>query len=481
MRTNYLLLLLLGCLTRTLIAQENKGKILLLVEHIRHGARTPDFKATKLDWIEKFGYGELTTNGIRMQYTLGVNTKKRYPTIFEDTFTADEYFVRSTHYNRTIMSAFAHLIGTVTFPKYRVNMPPNDQRMLPPQDLLFKPEVDFKDFETALPGDHVVFPIHSVLGKDYQMTSFICPGLLKTEPEARDAASKRLEANDITRKVVQQAKILYNIDDNWKKSSTILDQCFELADIAMMDYLNNDKSVMGDNKDLLDQLERCYSIWIGSSTTPQKAQKLTSSYFLLSIVDWMDAKIASVKEPNNPSKKYNYRYILVSGHDSTLTPQLQLFKLFNVDCVIDEMLNNKKDEKCNHIPPVASNVIYELAEIDGGYFVRFSYNNKYFPVCEGTKKEDNYACNYDTFKKRIIEELTVPDFDKQCFTSEISGPEDNNKDNAQPNKLFDWKMWLIVVLGILIIILLLTTVVLFMMLNNKESNMSNSLLSGREI
>ncbi|KAK5970458.1 Lysosomal acid phosphatase, partial [Trichostrongylus colubriformis] len=78
----------------------------------RHGDRTPASPvpfSPASSWDE--GLGELTRKGIAQQYRLGKWLRARYGRWLGNRFDRSEVFVRSSDYNRTIMSAQANMAG----------------------------------------------------------------------------------------------------------------------------------------------------------------------------------------------------------------------------------------------------------------------------------------------------------------------------------------------------------------------------------
>lgn len=102
-------LLCLSIIISSLKASEN---IEMIIELTRHGSRAPSDSGFTAPWIQEVGDGELTTVGQRQHYYLGLNLRNQYPSFFTGKeFKPNEFWVRSTPYNRTIESAFSHIIG----------------------------------------------------------------------------------------------------------------------------------------------------------------------------------------------------------------------------------------------------------------------------------------------------------------------------------------------------------------------------------
>ncbi|GMR51179.1 hypothetical protein PMAYCL1PPCAC_21374, partial [Pristionchus mayeri] len=81
----------------------------------RHGDRTPirliptDTENKEESWPE--GLGELTKVGMTQQYRLGQWIRARYGKFLGETWNKDAVYIRSSDYNRTLMSAQAALAG----------------------------------------------------------------------------------------------------------------------------------------------------------------------------------------------------------------------------------------------------------------------------------------------------------------------------------------------------------------------------------
>lgn len=110
-RSKALLLLLLSVIpTRrsntNLNVSDRSGERSRLAQRVGCHALSHTFSANC-----EFSYGQLTSTGIEQQHRLGQYIRTRYDSILSSTFTPREIVVRSTDYDRTLMSAQSNLVG----------------------------------------------------------------------------------------------------------------------------------------------------------------------------------------------------------------------------------------------------------------------------------------------------------------------------------------------------------------------------------
>ena len=91
-----------------------KEHLIFSIDLIRHGDRTPIHEIPKSPHTWKEGLGELTPEGMKQEFQLGVELRKRYIDqyhLLPPRYLAETIYVRSTDLNRTLMSAQSLLLG----------------------------------------------------------------------------------------------------------------------------------------------------------------------------------------------------------------------------------------------------------------------------------------------------------------------------------------------------------------------------------
>ena len=109
----FFLMLFILCLTARAATDELK----MVIQVTRHGARAtveldPEKNVSEVTW--RIGEGELTPIGERQHYVLSQYVRKRYieeKEFLSSTYNPEEIFVVSTSVNRTMMSAYAEVLG----------------------------------------------------------------------------------------------------------------------------------------------------------------------------------------------------------------------------------------------------------------------------------------------------------------------------------------------------------------------------------
>ena len=131
----------------------------LVIELIRHGARS-DSEVTDTTWMD---HDELTPVGMRQHYILGKILANRYQQIFE-TYNQSKIYVRSTNFNRTLMSANTQLQGIFEGRGPSLTPGTSQERMVPPYDtpLIINILNNLSNVTAAVPNQIQFIPIHTI-------------------------------------------------------------------------------------------------------------------------------------------------------------------------------------------------------------------------------------------------------------------------------------------------------------------------------
>ncbi len=128
-----------------------KETLIFAVDIIRHGDRTPLFLMEKVPYAWKEGLGQLTIEGMKQEYALGKKLRERYVDelkLLPVDYQSEKLYVRSTDYDRTLMSAQSLLMGLYPDGPLQNNYQPIPIHSQPKEkDILISNEVDKQQFD----------------------------------------------------------------------------------------------------------------------------------------------------------------------------------------------------------------------------------------------------------------------------------------------------------------------------------------------
>ena len=207
----------------------------MLVEMTRHGARAPVKGFSEVPWVKKEYAGELTAVGQRQHYNLGRIMALKYKSFFDRGLGHEEYWIRSTDYNRTIMSAFSHMFG-ITNELSAEDLPfeNSNSNLFPPMAKTFS--VPPVSFTTALPGGVIPFPIHTRLRDneiDMMMFGRTCPKIKKRVDTIYDNLNKELVGLTSFTNLMTEARKRFNLQNDHTFSKNNFWNCWTIADFMV--------------------------------------------------------------------------------------------------------------------------------------------------------------------------------------------------------------------------------------------------------
>lgn len=414
---------------------QSQYEVVHLTEYMRHGARTTWRNSLNSDLTKEFGVGNLTANGMRMHYVLGLQLRKNYPSIFQPEFNNRAFEHYSSSVYRTMESAASQFMGLYPLGTgEKFHLPSDSVVGLPPFE---GAKADYiNDF--ALP--HGYRPLPYIIESPELDTVFFpsmyhyCPNAQKYQQkiQAEKMAKYKPLISDLAQKVTELG---YDPKTYFQSDSYNIDTLSFFFDEAKV-YYNYKGTYMNDmSPDLLQKLAIDTNLNYAWLFPDEKLQRLISDGIARKIVAGMETFI---------SGKSHVTFRMFSGHDTGMFANLLRFGMTNEDCLLQK-LQGKKVENCEDVPEFASSFLYELNKKNDQYFVRMLYNGKPVKIC--SKNQDDFYCTFDDFKAVLQEKLYYNDNDRVEF---CGNPESViNKENEDPH--FGLKLLIYICVGILLL------------------------------
>ncbi|XP_071321083.1 lysosomal acid phosphatase isoform X2 [Trachinotus anak] len=298
--------------------QAASGKTLVYVTVLfRHGDRSP-VKAYPTDphqesaWPQ--GFGQLSQEGMRQHFELGQFLRSRYTGFLNESYDRHEISVRSTDYDRTLMSAEANLAGLY---------PPSGQQVFNP-NLRWQP-----------------IPVHTVPQSEERLLSFPlgdCPRykqLMNDTEHTQEFINVTTTYQDIIELVRNKTGLnKTSVESVWSVYDTLY--CESLHNMSAPDWLTPD--VMEKLRVLKD-----FGFQVIFGVYKQQEKSRLQGGILLSEIVKNLSKMAA------PDPKQRLKMMMLSAHDTTVAALQASLMVFN-----------------GRQPPYASCQIFELHRDDNG-------------------------------------------------------------------------------------------------------------------
>ncbi|XP_067318853.1 lysosomal acid phosphatase isoform X1 [Anolis sagrei] len=294
----------------------------------RHGDRSP-VKAYPRDPYQESawpqGFGQLSQEGMRQQWDLGQALRKRYVEFLNASYNRQEIFIRSTDFDRTLMSAEANLAGLY---------PPEGQQV-------FRPNVSWQPI-----------PVHTVPDSLERLLKFPlshCPRYEQLQNETRQTAeyvNKTVENMQFLEMVANMTGIQdVTLESVWSIYDTLF--CEKAHKMPLPDWVTTE--VMTQLQQLKDF---SFKFLFGIHRQVEKS-RLQGGVLLSQIRKNLTLAI-------NASSPSHLKMLMYSAHDTTLVAlQMAL-----------DVYNGKQ-------APYASCHIFELfQEDDGNFSVEMFFRNE---------------------------------------------------------------------------------------------------------
>eukprot|EP00826_Nyctotherus_ovalis_P032320 TRINITY_DN2604_c0_g5_i1.p1 TRINITY_DN2604_c0_g5~~TRINITY_DN2604_c0_g5_i1.p1 ORF type:complete len:400 (+),score=55.39 TRINITY_DN2604_c0_g5_i1:2047-3246(+) len=347
-------------------------KPILVVEFLRHGARSPLGKDKFFPYTNWKRFGYLTAVGERQHYLLGHLRRSKY--IEKEKFLPETYdpsliYARSSNVRRTMMSLESYLHGLYPTGLNKLNenqMGKSKSFLLPQLDLTIDESIITELGSDSNPFSIPVFHYEVFKNSNDRLL------LLSNCPISKATRLRYMRAryHHVFNKYMETWRSLANSYRNitihkLRKGTVALGLCDFLlcADSdgvrpnRVPDYvLRQCGKFIGDvQRERVEFDERC----VKASTKP----------FAVEVIAWMEKVIG---------RETKVRYVVYGAHDTTLSRLLVGLKAMDGKIRWESM------------PPFAANVMFEVSEEEGNYFVNVFFNDRHI-----------HRSNYKDFKRNF--------------------------------------------------------------------------------
>lgn len=432
----------------------------MIVELWRHGARAAARDTYDQDYVKKYGPGNIVGNGMRMHYNLGRAVKKMYEdSIFKDMKYTD-FKVYATSIQRTILSAYSHMMGI--FPAGTGPSTSNsiDETKLPP----FDGATDDKTIgDGALP--YQINPVPIVTFREIEDDYFM-KGMEIKCPEADKKKDLIFEENvknkpNVFDKITPVVEKAFPCKQFFGKEKYDLKTLGIFSDINKCYYYNEGKAMAG-TESVMDKMKYVFGIYyINAKYTNDGIKKLYTSKMSQDIIKNFEDKIAGTNK---------LKFLGLSGHETNVVPYMMGYGLTSEECLIKKLNDEPVTGICEGSPEFAANFIWELSKKEGKYFVRVLYNGKPILGCLKDKALEGNYCPFEDFKTTMRAEFILSDdeYKKAC------GSTGNNTNTVENKSIWGGWKWLALVL-MMVSIALLVGLCFFMSKGKDEERMKPDL------
>ena len=375
-----------------------KEEIITVYEHFRHGARSPlnQLSSSKRDYLNIYWEreGELNLLGMRMHIISGYQKRKQYNFLLNDN---DRVISFTTNRNRTKDSLKFHLIGMYDEFNENLNDLEKYSKIFNPKNISTFKNANIKINENYINQNFDNFKLKSKTNinifdsKQILYHDKYCPYYKEIKKQLK-IKYKNLFDETINNFSIKYLKEFRNYINNSSFIFEDIDHLKKVCDSFVQAYLYNETWF---NNNKFSDLYSIYEDCIIAFNVSMYYTEFTDEYFSVPIsyyfLNYFYNNLKKAKNKDNDYKKY----ILFSGHDSTIAAIQQAFKYIF------------KDQKEVLYPYLSSSLILELIENKD--------NNKYYI----NYKLDNieiFKIEYDKFIENIEKYiLNDKEINKFCY------------------------------------------------------------------
>ena len=163
-----------------------------------------------------------------------------------------------------------------------------------------------------------------------------------------------------------------------------------VADSIIADYFFNKSARFTPADDFYKKLELAYKLAVFPASSKDQDYKLIPGRVLNLVYQYFSNYTYGTRTKT--------QYVMLSAHDSTMTPVLQALGQLNQSCYLEALNkgNYNYEEECGRFPVFASNLIFELVREKSTlrFGIRARYNRQYLKVCgrEVSTVDQFYNC-----------------------------------------------------------------------------------------
>jgi len=417
-------------------------EILMIVEIYSSGSRAPvNSNLLNESWVEKIGYGRITSNGMRQQYNLGAHIRNTYSELFNRIVDMSMVRVLSSGRSRSLISAISHNHGL--FPASSKPLSSEKEIADVVKSLSHHPPMwnTKKNLRTSLRGELLSEPVAVPLETVDQFKDYMfLPRIDKACPVAKAIRDNYREGNLNKQLYTLQPfiedlhKALHSINpdlvtnfasaQNMTENTNVINH---LYDVFTCSLYENGVLPQGVSTTLYSHLQSLASGYFMLKFEQSDILRLYTDRIIRIILEEMDRRIGVEMDREGrdvEDEDKGLGYLGFSGDDDTVGALLQLFGVSSSECLFRKLGQVRRDapkvsgegglpletELCYPIPPFSSSIVFELYKpSEGELSVRLVYNS--LPLL---RSATDSPISYSLFKRILSERGLLPDFSALC-------------------------------------------------------------------